>query len=298
MNFTFVMTMLAIGFMRPFVTQKFIDELRAKDVGWEIGSLPENIRQEATPTRFKKSGLRFLQYRDVFLTSNTYPGTYSQPMPSSSLPPNFDLRTKLQNCTRPIVNQGSCNSCWAIVIANLLSDRFCLHGVNVSLSYQDILECATNNSCCEGGYASKGYQHMIEHGAIEEKCKSYDSQCGVCRSSTNCTRYKCKENSIWFSDKVEDIKRELMQNGPIGAVMRMYEDLTIYGGGVYYYKQGKYVGPHAVEILGWGTDTNGTQYWIARNSWGNLWGMGGDFFIKIGDCDINEFASSCKPLIE
>ena len=49
---------------------------------------------------------------------------------------------------------------------------------------------------------------------------------------------------------------------------------------------------HAVEIVGYGTDSTGTAYWNVRNSWGKTWGKSGYVWIGIaaypGICGINE----------
>lgn len=39
---------------------------------------------------------------------------------------------------------------------------------------------------------------------------------------------------------------------------------------------------HYVVIYGW-DQTDGVEYWRGRNSWGVMWGEGGDFRIKTSD---------------
>ena len=43
---------------------------------------------------------------------------------------------------------------------------------------------------------------------------------------------------------------------------------------------------HTIHILGWGVDKETKiPYWIARNSYGDEWGMRGDFFVRRGRND-------------
>lgn len=43
---------------------------------------------------------------------------------------------------------------------------------------------------------------------------------------------------------------------------------------------------HSVVIVGWGVDPKtGTKYWKVRNSYGQKWGMNGDFLVRRGEND-------------
>ena len=63
--------------------------------------------------------------------------------------------------------------------------------------------------------------------------------------------------------------------------MLVYTDFFTYKSGIYELTdEGVFVGGHAVKIIGWGVE-NGVEFWVAKNSWGNLWGIDGFFKIKI-----------------
>jgi len=51
-------------------------------------------------------------------------------------------------------------------------------------------------------------------------------------------------------------------------------------------------------MLGWGTDADGTDYWICANSWGPAWGEKGFFRIEVGDSGIDESVWACSPEVE
>jgi cathepsin B len=55
--------------------------------------------------------------------------------------------------------------------------------------------------------------------------------------------------------------------------------------------KGKYLGGHAIKLVGWGVD-NGTPYWTCVNSWNDSWGESGTFRILRGsnECGIEDDA--------
>eukprot|EP00826_Nyctotherus_ovalis_P054954 TRINITY_DN7257_c0_g1_i15.p1 TRINITY_DN7257_c0_g1~~TRINITY_DN7257_c0_g1_i15.p1 ORF type:complete len:378 (+),score=101.70 TRINITY_DN7257_c0_g1_i15:254-1387(+) len=211
------------------------------------------------------------------------------------LPTNFDGRSTWGGCIHSGGDQGTCDGCWAFGITNHLSDRFCIWGKDVTLSAQDLLECTSGNSCCNGGTATRGYNHIINYGIVSEDCKGFSGYCEECRP-TSCTRYRCQPGSIFWADSTEDAKFEIYNYGPIEAVFDVYDDFAHYAGGVYYRTSSKYIGVHTVEVLGWGVE-DGMSYWLCKNSWGDDWGDYSFFKVRMGDCGINEAMTSCRPSV-
>ena len=79
-------------------------------------------------------------------------------------------------------------------------------------------------------------------------------------------------NSYTFKNDPLSIQKELMINGPlVFTALRMYEDFLYYRTGVYEHKAGRYLGLHAIRLIGWGVETDGTKYWTVANSWNNDW---------------------------
>ena len=54
-----------------------------------------------------------------------------------------------------------------------------------------------------------------------------------------------------------------------------------YTGGIFEDLTGRLKDDHEISVVGWGNE-NGTDFWIARNSWGTYWGEKGMFRIVRG----------------
>jgi len=69
----------------------------------------------------------------------------------------------------------------------------------------------------------------------------------------------------------DDIKLEIMANGPVETGFTVYSDFSSYRSGIYERKSDEVMGGHAVKIVGWGVE-DGIKYWIVANSWSADWG--------------------------
>jgi cathepsin X len=84
------------------------------------------------------------------------------------------------------------------------------------------------------------------------------------------------------------MKAEIFKRGPISCGIDATAKLEAYTGGVFSEYNDYPQINHIVSVVGWGTLTNGTQYWNVRNSWGTPWGEQGFFQIVMDKPDYNQ----------
>ena len=209
------------------------------------------------------------------------------------LPDSFDTRKEWESCKMDVMNQErKCSSAFASVLASATSERLCISSqdkVLVPLSAQELISCDTTNHGCRGGYLNNALDYIRVKGLVEDKCFPYKASSEVkcdemCKDGK---REKIDSFCVLFGE--EDIKREIMKNGPVVGVMQVYSDFLTYKNGVYVKGDDipRFSGYHTVKVIGWGIDSEGeaNKYWIVENTWGSDWGENGYARIAIG----NEF---------
>ena len=215
-------------------------------------------------------------------------------------PASFDARTKWGDLIQPIRDQAQCGSCWAFSAAEVLSDRFSVAtNTSVILSPEDLVSCDKGNEGCNGGMLPAAWKYLTKDGIVMDKCFPYGAGTGnappcatSCADGSPFAASKHKSTGGYALKTVEDMQNEIMTNGPIQVAFNVFKSFMTYKSGTYVKKPLELIpeGGHAVKIVGWGTDSAGTDYWTVANSWNTNWGMNGFFNIKRGsnECGIEK----------
>ena len=206
---------------------------------------------------------------------------------SDEIPASFDCRVKWPKCVPKIYNQGSCGACYAFSVATAFSMRYCIRNnleKIINFSAQNLVNCLSG---CIGEFPTDAWNYLNSSGITREECFSYKG------TKCNCIS-KCESNSVKFHKyyagklrtlfKEEDIKKEILENGPVTSAMDLYQDYFDYKSGIYIHdkKYNKVKGLHSVTIMGWGEE-NGVKYWLIQDSYGESKGENGFIKVQIGD---------------
>lgn len=116
--------------------------------------------------------------------------------------------------------------------------------------------------------------------------KEYSLKCSKsCSNDASSLDYasdKTKGTKASSLGSVKGMQTAIMTGGPLAVAFTVYSDFPTYSSGVYQHTSGSALGGHAVEMVGWGVE-DGTDYWLVKNSWNEMWGDGGFFKIKRGN---------------
>ncbi|KAL3534301.1 hypothetical protein ACH5RR_002762 [Cinchona calisaya] len=195
----------------------------------------------------------------------------------TAVPATIDWRTK--GAVTPIKDQGQCGSCWAFsAIAATEGITKLSTGKLISLSEQEIVDCdkTSQDQGCEGGEMEDAFEFIVKNkGVASESTYPYTAVDGTCS--------KTKEGS--HAAKIKGYEKVPVNNEAalLKAVANQPISVAIDASGMafQFYTSGIFTGDcgtdldHGVTAVGYGTTSDGTKYWLVKNSWGTSWGESG-----------------------
>jgi cathepsin L len=210
---------------------------------------------------------------------------------AADLPASIDWRDK--GVVSAVKNQGQCGSCWAFCTTEQIESFAAINtGTLINLSSQQVTACTPNpQSCggtggCQGSIPQLGYTYIQLFGHVSSSDYPYTAGSG----STGSCDYDYSNsapvvgitgyNTLTPNDQ-DAVMTHLAEVGPLGVAVYA-SGWGSYGGGVYSgcsYSSNIALN-HAVQLVGYGTDSSLGDYWIVRNSWGSSWGESGYIRLK------------------
>lgn len=173
-------------------------------------------------------------------------------------------------------------------------------GKLISLSEQELVDCDTSgeDQGCNGGLMDDAFKFIKQNkGLTTEANYPYQGTDGTC-DKNKAGNHAAKING--YEDvpaNSESALQKAVANQPVSvAIDAGGSDFQFYSSGVFTGECGTEL-DHGVTAVGFGTDADGTKYWLVKNSWGTSWGEEGyirmqrDIAAKEGLCGIAMQAS-------
>ncbi|KAK4876096.1 hypothetical protein RN001_012518 [Aquatica leii] len=190
-----------------------------------------------------KQNFRFLQhFNQTFIVPENI-----------KLDSRVDWRSK--GAVTPVKDQGECGSCWAFSTTGAIEGQnFLQNGKLISLSEQNLVDCSTANSGCDGGSPILAYQYVIKNKGIDtEESYPYQAQKGTCQFNPNNVGAQVYEYKLVAEDSEDDLKYAVATVGPVSVLIDS-TDMQHYQNGVYNNSNCKKMNvDHAVLVVGYGT---------------------------------------------
>jgi cathepsin B len=299
-----VLLLIAAINARHPVNQEIVDEIKqSTNLWWPAEPKDNHFQYHSEEQIVGLMGTKIDHDRDVEQATEMGITNFNEDF-NGEVPVEFNSTAEWTECPFDIRDQGQCGSCWAFGAVESLEDRLCIKSggnFTADLSEQNVIGCDYVGFGCQGGWPLSAFAYLSILGTVTEECFPYTA--GQTGSASGCT-FKCKDKTVsnkryrcqypWINFTNSGIKNEIAQRGPVETGFTVYEDFMNYQGGIYDHITGKALGGHAVKITGWGVE-NGTQYWIAANSWSTSWGEDGFFKIKEGSSGFGSSGYSCVP---
>ncbi|XP_040383847.1 ervatamin-B-like [Oryza brachyantha] len=205
---------------------------------------------------------------------------------SDGAPASVDWRAS--GAVTEVKDQGQCGSCWAFsTVAVVEGIQKIRKGELVSLSEQELVDCDTLDSGCDGGVSYRALEWIAANGGITTRDDyPYTGAAGAACDSAKLGHHAA---SIAGLRRVATRSEPSLANAVAGQPVAV--SIEAGGDNFQHYRSGVYDGPcgtrlnHGVTVVGYGQEATadgagaGDKYWIIKNSWGESWGDQG--YIKM-----------------
>ncbi|KAM0861678.1 hypothetical protein ACQ4PT_045731 [Festuca glaucescens] len=152
------------------------------------------------------------------------------------------------------------------------------------LSEQQLLDCTTDhNNGCGGGVMNSAFQYIADNGGITtENAYPYVAVQGMCDSDGKKPAATISGfQAVPAND--EDALAAAVANQPVSVgIDGQDQSFQLYRGGIMTADACGTDMNHAVTLVGYGIQQDGTSYWLVKNSWGETWGEGGYMKLERG----------------
>jgi len=282
-----------------------VDEHNAGNHSYRMGL---NLHADLTLEEFK-SRHGFLGHLSTIGTEHS--AATARHNVTGGAPTSVDWRD--ENLVNPIKNQAQCGSCWAFSTVDSYESAVAKKtGTLVSFSEQDLVDCVkdvslpgSSQTCCNGcsgGLMDYGFQYLMNKQDGKDTTEAsypYTAKDGTCdfasKSETGAAAITA------FHDITQGDESALEDACGTKGVISIAVNAGITGWQLY--ESGVFdptsCNPedldHGVAVVGYGTD--GKDYWIIRNSWGEDWGESGYMRIKKGSNTCGVANSACYPVV-
>jgi KDEL-tailed cysteine endopeptidase len=183
---------------------------------------------------------------------------------------------------KKVEDQQECGSCWAFATSQAVSAALTIKtGKEARLSKQQLVDCETKSSGCDGGLVHTAMDYIKINGLASEEDYPYTGVKGQChipkKTITKISSFEsCVEDEKCAND---ESLYSFLAKGPVAAVVDASEEFMLYEDGVFD-KPCKEAN-HAILLVGYHKSDKDSEssYWVVKNSWGIYWGHLG--YIKI-----------------
>lgn len=193
---------------------------------------------------------------------------------SAGAPASVDWRAS--GAVTEVKDQGRCGSCWAFsTVAVVEGIQKIKKGKLVSLSEQELVDCDTLDSGCDGGVSYRALEWITANGGITTR----DDYPYTGAAAAACDRAKLGHHAATIAGlrRVATRSEASLQNA--AAAQPVAVSIEAGGDNFQHYRKGVYDGPcgtrlnHGVTVVGYGQEeapvdgsAAGDKYWIIKNS--------------------------------